>query len=459
MFVHRACGAWLAYLAVTVTSTALGQFVGNVTQRPFVIGSVPVVNNGAVGGVSINPDGVLNLVPVEQLAELRKLRADSVRGAAGDIGRASQLRKVSLRGLELALSAKVDAGQPIPEEMLFLAGLQRVEYVFVYPERQDIVLAGPAEGWQLNERGNVLGKTTGRPVVHLEDLVVALRMIEAAERTGISVSIDPTPEGIRRVQAVAGSAQKPNSALLAKLEQSLGPQKIRISGVPAESRFARVLVSADYHMKRLAMKLSESPVEGLPSYLDLASPRHDINLMPRWWLAADYKSLAKGPDGLTWRIRGPAVRAMTEDSLLKASGGLEATGKSNPQAQKWAEAFTAHYDTLAAKMPIFGELRNCIDLSVVAALVIRENFMLRANYGMPLLLDDEVLKLGKYRVPSQVPSQASLVARGQRSLVALSGGVQVDPFAIVSAEPETVRELAKTRQQAAENYGKRWWWD
>ena len=39
------------------------------------------------------------------------------------------------------------AGQPVSDEMKYLAGLLRIHYVFFYPETGDIVLAGPAEGF------------------------------------------------------------------------------------------------------------------------------------------------------------------------------------------------------------------------------------------------------------------------------------------------------------------------
>ena len=35
--------------------------------------------------------------------------------------------------------------RPLPDEVKYLAGLQRIRYVFVYPEQQDIVLAGFGE--------------------------------------------------------------------------------------------------------------------------------------------------------------------------------------------------------------------------------------------------------------------------------------------------------------------------
>ena len=53
-----------------------------------------------------------------------------------------------------------------------LAGLLRVRYVFYYPESKDIVLAGPAEGWVPDASGRVVGITSGRPVLQLQDLAV-----------------------------------------------------------------------------------------------------------------------------------------------------------------------------------------------------------------------------------------------------------------------------------------------
>ena len=67
------------------------------------------------------------------------------------------MRAVSLKHLEAALAKAHAEGKPLPPEVVYLAGLQRVRYVFVYPEQNDIVLAGPAEGWKMDALGNVVG--------------------------------------------------------------------------------------------------------------------------------------------------------------------------------------------------------------------------------------------------------------------------------------------------------------
>jgi hypothetical protein len=133
-------------------------------------------------------------------------------------------------------------------------------------------LAGPGEGWKISTDGEIIGATTNRPVLLLDDLLVALRSTEALRQTGISCSIDPTPEGLARFQELFKNiSRSPNDPepLMAAVEQAMGPQIITIKGVPEACHFARVLVAADYRMKRLAMAFDEPPIAGLPNYLQM----------------------------------------------------------------------------------------------------------------------------------------------------------------------------------------------
>src|SRR5262249_41118377 len=145
---------------------------------------------------------------------------------------------------------------PLPNDVRFLGGLQRIEYIFVYPEEKDIILAGFGEGWKVDEQANIVGLTTGRPVLRVDDLLAALRTGRQASRGGISCSIDPTAEGMRRLQELVSSLPNANNlaAAITNIEQQLGPQTITLQGIPTTSHFAHVMVAADYRMKRIAMK-------------------------------------------------------------------------------------------------------------------------------------------------------------------------------------------------------------
>ena len=81
-----------------------------------------------------------------------------------------------------------------------MAGLQRIEYVFVDKEKNDVIIAGPAEPWNVRPDGFVVGTVTGGATMRLSDLVVALRTVEIARQDPISCSIEPTAEGRLRLQ-------------------------------------------------------------------------------------------------------------------------------------------------------------------------------------------------------------------------------------------------------------------
>ena len=263
--------------------------------------------------------------------------------------------------------------EPLSSDLQNLAGLTRVEYVLIYAEHKDIVLAGPAEGWQFDDQGTAIGSTTGRPILQLDDLVVALRAAKAQPATGelITCSIDPTEEGSRRFSRMVSTLDPPlNKAETSRLEKAVGPQQVTITGIPPGSHFAHVLVAADFRMKLLGMNLEAAPIDDLPSYLELlrtgsGGPR---SAAPRWWLAPDYEPLLRDADSLAWQIRGSGVMALSEDGYFSRRGRVAAQGANEDSlAKKWADTLTARYEALAAKVPVFGQLRNCMDLAVLGA--------------------------------------------------------------------------------------------
>ena len=198
------------------------------------------------------------------------------------------------------------------------------------------------------------------------------------------------------------------------IEQTLGPQTVSIKGIPADSHFARVIIAADYQMKRLAMNFDPSPVKGLPSFLQMmkSGGGGSKNMMQRWWLEPNYQALLVSPDELAFEIRGASVKAMTEEDFVAANGSRKRSGKASPLARKWADNMTAHYDELAGKNAVFGQLRNCIDLAVVSALIVKDRLPEKAHYSMSVFLHDDQLVTEKFNSPKQIASQASVVQKG-----------------------------------------------
>jgi hypothetical protein len=343
-----------------------------------------------------------------------------------------------------------------------LAGLQRVRYVFVYPEEHDIVLVGFAEGWKVDDRGFVVGQTSKRPVLELEDLLVALRSAVQSSPQPLTCSIDPTADGLQRLRTLASQLQAigQKEATLSAIENQLGPQTISIGGVPGDSHFARVMVAADYRMKRIAMQIDPMPVAGLPGYLNMLAGggRGMQNMLPRWWLTTNYEPLSRDADGLAWELRGSGVKTMSEEDKLRADGTVQRTGQTGGPTKAWADAMTKKYDDLSLRDPIFGQLRNCMDLAVVAALINKERLDQRVGLTWTSLLDNERLKLDNYGVPTSTVSIASAVHKSGGWIISASGGVAIEPWQVASQQEQTAA-LTPVRASAAPTDTKHWWWD
>ncbi len=414
----------------------------------------------AVGGISINSDGLIANATIDTLGKLRNERARLMQKTPDDLQAGSALRKVSLRGLEAAIEESVRTNKPLADEVWLLAGLQDIRYVFVYPEQKDIVLVGYGEGWQLDRNGNFVGATTGKPVLLLDDLLVALRTAATTAQGGISCSIDPTAEGLARLKEHVARLSTASSSTAAGIKKALGRQKVTFTGVTATSHFAAVLVAADYRMKRMAMKLEKAPVRGMPSYLDMftATEIGMSNILQRWWLEPKYDSVLRSPDGLAWEFNGGSAKCMTEEDFCAAGGQREHSGQANSVAQQWADNMTSHYDELAVAAPIFGDLRNCMTLAMVGALVTHERLVEKAGCTLPALMTADELKTLVLPAPTEVDSVVSSVKQGKNRVMSASGGVTIFPGDFVrkarqSADPATARSKAA-------NPGKTgWYWN
>src|SRR5690606_6178801 len=131
------------------------------------------------GGVQIDPQGVLRTVYADPRVTMQRLRA-AKQSLPQHLAKPSPLRKISLNRLEAAVAQQVAAGERPSAEMVALAGLTQLEYVFFYPGTGDIVIAGPAEGFAQDALGRLVGGESGKPCLLLDDLIVALRAYSPA---------------------------------------------------------------------------------------------------------------------------------------------------------------------------------------------------------------------------------------------------------------------------------------
>lgn len=419
-----------------------------------------------VGGVKIDAEGVLSGGKSVLDSEVRNRIAKGLEKTDDQIKSASKLRMISLKGLEAAIAKSAEAGEKLPSEVNYMAGLQRIEYIIVEPEKRDIILAGPGEGFELNDQGDVVGSESGTPVIQLQDFLVAMRSVDAARTgQGVSVSIDPTEQGVQRLQQFFTSLKKNNRnfepSMQPKVEAAMGQQNIRLTGVPTDSRFSQVLVAADYKMKRLGMGLEAAPIKNFPSFMEIAqkAKASRVSSAPRFWMECSYEPVARSEDGNVWQIRGSGVKTLTEEEKFNSDG--KKTGekvKQNRFAKQWADTMTERFEELAAAEPTFRELRNVMDLSVIAAIIKSEGLSKKVGLELPVILGTKDHKMPSYSVPKVVPAQCSFVRISNSWLVSASGGIQLDSWSVAS-KTESVAEVGEVAELASSTAGDSWWWN
>ena len=428
----------MAFAAVVLCeSTGFAQFAGG--------GQGQGGNQGNnLGGIAIDAAGVVTpAFAKETTAKLNQKRQEALAAEylPGDVNVSSPLRKVSLVRLERASLEFAEQNKHVPVEMQFLAGLQRIDYVFVYPETGDLVIAGPAEGFAPNA-------------------------ITVPRAELIGCSIDPTQQGLARFNdyLTRNSFATTTAVIQQRFREmalAMGTQDVSVFGVPANSHFASVLVEADYRMKLMSVGLEQPGISRWKSHLQLIGSGG--NTLQRWWFTPLYDAFRQSQDGNAFQFSGQRVQLMSQSEQVTASGNRSAAAFNATSIEKFSKQFTERYNDVAEVSPIFAELQNVIDLAILAALFEREQLPQKAGWSMELFLDETRTPLATGNVPSKVASVCNYRRAGNTIVGLVGGGVSISPRQLlrqVSFEREGNRELESSVLESVPSPDvKTWWWD
>lgn len=432
-------------------------------------GSIIPWSESANTGVLVDPRGVLQQSTSKEKGKRLASLSDQVRKADlnKDMARSSSLRLVSLTRLEKLIAQNKKEGKPVYTTMKQLAGLTRVQYIFVYPEENEIVIGGPAEAWQVNSAGQLVGVDSGRPVLHLDDLVTVLRTFSDNGKAFFNCLIVPREEHIRKLHAyvtkTGGGSRSPaaTKSWVNRLENILGTQDVVYNGIPVDSRVARTIIEADYRMKLIGIdKLQRADI---PSYFDLLTKEDQKGAQMvdalRWWLTMNYDSVLHSADENTFEIKGSSVQCQSENELITKEGQRISTGKANVTNQMFADEFTAKYNELASEDPVFADLQNVFDLSLVAALIKKYNLDDKADWSHGAFSRDGQYHPASYTVVKTAQSVANHRVYNKRNvIIQVAGGVKGDLMSVVS-DTKVVKESPTKLVDRPKLPEGRWWWD
>jgi hypothetical protein len=445
-------------------------------QTPPTPTPTPTPDTGGLSGangVIVDAEGVLRnqLIPDPTGAIQRQRNAAARAKLDKKVATRSKLRKVSLNRLEAAIRAQFDKNMPASSEMQNLAGLIRVKYVFYYPDTKDIVIAGPSEGWVEDTTGRVRGLESGRPILELQDLVTALRAFPPSGKKAnvIMCSIDPTAEGLARMQAFLRSigSVNPNASpdeIVDGLRTTMGLQNIRVGGVPATTHFAQVLIEADYRMKLIGIGVENPPVR-MASYVDKANPSMvSKSALQRWYFVPDYQCVRVTPDNFGMELVGDGVKLVGEDQIVSHDGSRKSVGNTNRASQVFVTGFTEKYSQIAARAPVFAQLRNCIDLAVAAAFIQQQDYYAKAGWKAETFTNEQAYPVETLNTPLHVETTVTAIWKGARLMTPVGGGVHIEPRQAIQPANLMADEEGKVEEVRAQvslkDLGEgQWWWD
>ncbi len=460
---------WMAAIAVVLSSPLLIPVPAGAQEPPSTIGG----SGGA--GVAVDAEGVLRRVTVaDPTGELARQRvAEALARLDRDVARRSPLRKVSLTRLERVLRERIADGRGADDAMRHLAGLTRLQYVFCYPDSGDIVIAGPAEAWAEAPEGRMLGIESGRPVLELQDLIVALRAFPPGadrQKPLIYCSIDPTEEGLSRMHQFlhefGRQLASPNQEqfIVEQLRDKLGLQVITVGGVSPKTHFAQVLVEADYRMKLIGIGLEAPPVR-LTSYVARANPSQVArNALQRWYFVPDYQCVRVSEDSLAMELVGDGVRLVGENEVVSQDGRRSAAARGNRASEAFVKAFTKMYPKLAERAPVYAQLRNCIDLAVAAAFIQHQDYYNLVGWKPETFHTEAAYPVETLNPPQHVESAVNSLWKGNTLMTPIGGGVElrptlaIEPTNLLDDEDAKVQE-ARAKIDLSKLAPDQWWWD
>ena len=385
-----------------------------------------------------------------------------------DVQESSELRLVSLPRLEQHVKSLMAAGQPIPDDVACLAGLTEVQFLFVFPDSQDVVIGGPAGAWKNADDQRTVSVSNGHPTLRFDDLVTLSRTFEQGGSGFFRCSIDPKPEQVKAVRDYAAKMELTSGnvgAVTEKLEEMLGLQNVIVQGIPQDSRVASVIVEADYQMKLIGIGEREGAA-GMKSYFDLLSRAERKGAAMdalRWWMTVGYDSIQVSPDRQSFEFSGKAIQCQSENQLVAADGSRQATGKADNANTEFARLFTEHLPELSSQDVVFADLQNVFDLGLATALVHTMGLNRQVGWQPEVLSASGSYSPAPVEVPAELMTAASSrVYNGREIVIQVAGGVRGDLRSVVK-NPDNFEVSAEVVKKAIESnpvgQSGRWWWD
>jgi hypothetical protein len=147
--------------------------------------------------------------------------------------------------------------------------------------------------------------------------------------------------------------------------------------------------------------------------------------------------------------------------MVMPDGSRKSSQRSSRASKLFTQAFTLKYPQIAARHPVYAQLKTLIDLAIVAAFLQEHDAYGRADWGAEIFRDESAYAIERFTPPQQIDCAVNAVRKGSRLLTPIGGGVVMTPRRALDPTNLSFEEdgrLTKTRD-AIELPADRWWWD
>ena len=406
-------------------------------------------------GVYVDPKGHMKRIRAsEQLRdELFRKTSDLAHPWRTD----SKLRTVSLKKLDQALQFSLQTGLSPTAELTKLAGLQKISYVKIDAENEDILIAGPA------------GDSV--PGFELQDLAVVAALIHH-NTNPLGCSIEPSNQGLVNAQemlkgkAVLKQLARSPRQIVERMQDEIGPHKVHVFGMNSNTGTAVALIDADEHMKKVGFGTVKTKL-GINSYfdhLDRMGDKVPSQSLIRWWFAYADEPIKISPSGNIFQLPEQCVAVLSEQQWVNRQGRAP-TGGNDPAADAFAKGMTAKLDGLRKTHASYSRLSAVFELSLALQLACDQTGQPSLEAWLPNLCFIGKQTPPENPQPKTVEGLTTWHKMKNGTIVAVvSGGVKVDSRSITSQENlEPSKFLASSvvpdLPEEPNVAHAKWWWD
>ncbi len=173
------------------------------------------------------------------------------------------------------------------------------------------------------------------------------------------------------LQSIYRHGSSPYVSLDPPVGVAVGPQRVRIGGLSANlhhTKFVKMLLDADYEMKKVNLGKLRPPVQGFRRWVDMMNESSTAGFV-RMWLSPLAAPIA---DSYILRRDGEvAVLFESQVRVLSAQERMEEEGVNrmavDEVAERAASEFTLRYDEIARTCPDLSRLRGVFDVAKLCA--------------------------------------------------------------------------------------------